>query len=219
MGPQKRPRRGVDPSRNRDPRARGVLPSGTPFPAAGRMVAQGGAKGGTGWNLGRGVYSPVGLLFPQRGACGTPFPAAGRMVAHIVVCIVADDVVAVALFDVVGDDVMRRPDNNAERLPIRHEDEKADEPAQPRAPPLRDVRLAAGEWSVDVRRGMPMHTGRGTRTRNKLGPGPDAGSGRQRGTANVPGYQKVNGAWMYGPLLCQQSLGAATLAGSIAKGS
>eukprot|EP00665_Eupelagonemidae_sp_cell47_P015040 gene15040-biopygen9638 len=66
---------------------------------------------------------------------------------------------------------MRRPDNNAERLPIRHEDEKADEPAQPRAPPLRDVRLAAGEWSVDVRRGMPMHTGRGTRTRNKLGPG------------------------------------------------
>eukprot|EP00665_Eupelagonemidae_sp_cell47_P017501 gene17501-biopygen12818 len=195
MGPQKRPRRGVDPSRNRDPS---------------------GAHGGAGWRQGGYRLEPR-----ARGVLpgGTPFPAAGRMVAHVVVCVVADDVVGVALFDVVGDDVMRRPDNNAERLPIRHEDEKADEPAQPRAPPLRDVRLAAGEWSVDVRRGMPMHTGRGTRTRNKLGPGPDAGSGRQRGTANVPGYQKVNGAWMYGPLLCQQSLGAATLAGSIAKGS
>eukprot|EP00665_Eupelagonemidae_sp_cell47_P009347 gene9347-biopygen11895 len=85
------------------------MPGGTPFRAAGRMVAQGGAKGGPRWNLRHGVYSPVGLLFPQRGACGadggagwrqggpplepepkargvlprgTPFLAAGRMVAH-----------------------------------------------------------------------------------------------------------------------------------------
>eukprot|EP00665_Eupelagonemidae_sp_cell47_P012620 gene12620-biopygen7765 len=86
-----------------EPEARTVLPCGTPFPAAGRMMAQGVAKGGPPCNLRRGRYSPVGLLFPQRAACwrrvaprgspsepeartvlpcGTPFPAAGGMVAQ-----------------------------------------------------------------------------------------------------------------------------------------
>eukprot|EP00665_Eupelagonemidae_sp_cell47_P009376 gene9377-biopygen12759 len=51
-----------------EPRAWTVLTRGTAFPAAGRMVAQGRAKGDPSWNLGRGRYSPVGLLFPQRGA-------------------------------------------------------------------------------------------------------------------------------------------------------
>merc|ERR1739841_70883 len=48
--------------------AQDVLPGGTPFPAVGRMVAQGGDKGVPSWNLRRRMYSPVALLFPQLGA-------------------------------------------------------------------------------------------------------------------------------------------------------
>eukprot|EP00665_Eupelagonemidae_sp_cell47_P012056 gene12056-biopygen5611 len=87
-----------------EPEEQDVLPGGSPFPAVGRMVAQGDANGGPPWKLRIRMYSPVVLPFPQPGACGahggagsreggsplepeaqdvlpggTPVPAAGRM--------------------------------------------------------------------------------------------------------------------------------------------
>eukprot|EP00665_Eupelagonemidae_sp_cell47_P016851 gene16851-biopygen348 len=73
-------RQGGSPS---EPEARTVLPCRTPFPAAGRLMAQGGAKGAPPRNLRRGT--PLWDSFSRGGTHGgarTPFPAAGRMVAQ-----------------------------------------------------------------------------------------------------------------------------------------